>query len=31
MATSPASLTSVEVWADGRSSVAFVNDTSHLH
>jgi broad specificity phosphatase PhoE len=30
MATSPASLTSVEVWADGRSSVAFVNDTSHL-
>jgi broad specificity phosphatase PhoE len=30
MATSPASLTSVEVWADGRASVAFVNDTSHL-
>ena len=31
IATSPASLTSVEVWGDGRSSVAFVNDTSHLH
>ena len=30
LATAPASLTSVEVWADGGSSVAFVNDTSHL-
>jgi len=30
LATSPASLTSVEVWADGGTSVAFVNDTSHL-
>jgi ribonuclease H / adenosylcobalamin/alpha-ribazole phosphatase len=30
MATSPASLTSLAVWADGRSSVAFVNDSSHL-
>jgi len=29
-ATSPASLTSVEVWADGGMSVAFVNDTGHL-
>jgi len=31
LATAPASLTSVEVWADGGTSVAFVNDTSHLH
>lgn len=30
MATAPASLTCVEVWADGGASVAFVNDTSHL-
>ena len=30
LATSPASLTSVEVWKDGGTSVAFVNDTSHL-
>jgi probable phosphoglycerate mutase len=30
LATAPASLTSVEVWADGGTSVAFVNDTSHL-
>jgi len=30
LATSPASLTSVEVWTDGGTSVAFVNDTSHL-
>ena len=30
LATEPASLTSVEVWADGGMSVAFVNDTSHL-
>jgi len=30
IATAPASLTSVEVWADGGVSVAFVNDTSHL-
>jgi len=30
LATAPASLTSVEVWADGGASVAFVNDTSHL-
>jgi ribonuclease H / adenosylcobalamin/alpha-ribazole phosphatase len=30
MAISPASLTSVEVWADRGASVAFVNDTSHL-
>jgi probable phosphoglycerate mutase len=31
LSTSPASLTCVEVWADGGMSVAFVNDTSHLH
>jgi broad specificity phosphatase PhoE/ribonuclease HI len=31
LATAPASLTSVEVWADGGASVGFVNDTSHLH
>src|SRR5450631_494447 len=31
LATGPASLTSVEVWADGGASVAFVNRTSHLH
>lgn len=30
LATSPASLTCIEVWADGGASVAFVNDTSHL-
>jgi ribonuclease H / adenosylcobalamin/alpha-ribazole phosphatase len=30
LATDPASLTAVEVWADGGTSVAFVNDTSHL-
>jgi ribonuclease H / adenosylcobalamin/alpha-ribazole phosphatase len=30
LATAPASLTSIEVWADGGISVAFVNDTSHL-
>jgi len=30
VATVPASLTCVEVWADGGASVAFVNDTSHL-
>ena len=30
MATAPASLTCVEVSADGGHSVAFVNDTSHL-
>jgi ribonuclease H / adenosylcobalamin/alpha-ribazole phosphatase len=30
LATAPASLTSVEVWTDGGTSVAFVNDTSHL-
>lgn len=31
LATAPASLTSVEIWADGGASVAFVNDTNHLH
>jgi ribonuclease H / adenosylcobalamin/alpha-ribazole phosphatase len=30
LATAPASLTSVETWADGGTSVGFVNDTSHL-
>jgi probable phosphoglycerate mutase len=30
LATGPASLTAVEVWADGGASVAFVNRTSHL-
>ena len=30
LATAPASLTCVELWADGGASVAFVNDTSHL-
>ena len=30
IATAPASLTCIEVWADGGTSVAFVNDTSHL-
>jgi probable phosphoglycerate mutase len=30
LATAPASLTCVEVWADGGTQVAFVNDTSHL-
>ena len=30
LATAPASLTSVEVWADDGASVAFVNRTSHL-
>lgn len=30
LATAPASLTCVEVWADGSAGVDFVNDTSHL-
>lgn len=30
LATAPTSLTLVEVWADGGTSVAFVNDTNHL-
>ena len=30
LATAPASLTCVEVWADGGASVTFVNDTNHL-
>ena len=30
LATSPASLTAVEVWSDGGAMVPFVNDTSHL-
>ena len=30
LATAPASLTAVEIWADGGASVAIVNDTSHL-
>jgi broad specificity phosphatase PhoE/ribonuclease HI len=30
LATAPASLTMIEVWADGGTSVTFVNDTSHL-
>jgi len=30
LATDPASLTTIEVWADGGASVAFVNDTNHL-
>jgi probable phosphoglycerate mutase len=30
LATAPASLTCVEVWADGGTSVAFVNDIGHL-
>jgi ribonuclease H / adenosylcobalamin/alpha-ribazole phosphatase len=30
LATAPASLTCVEIWDDGGTSVAFVNDTSHL-
>lgn len=30
IATTPASMTCVEVWADGGASVAFVNDSSHL-
>ena len=30
LATSPASLTTVEVWSDGGAMVPFVNDTSHL-
>jgi probable phosphoglycerate mutase len=30
IATSPASLTGIEVWADGGFSVSFVNDTHHL-
>jgi broad specificity phosphatase PhoE len=30
LATAPASLTSVEVWADGGTLVTFVKDTSHL-
>lgn len=31
LATAPGSLTAVEIWADGGTSVSFVNDTSHLH
>jgi broad specificity phosphatase PhoE len=30
LATDPASLTAIEVWADGGTLVPFVNDTSHL-
>jgi len=30
LATAPASLSCVEIWADGGASVAFVNDTNHL-
>jgi len=30
LATAPASLTAVEIWGDGGTSVPFVNDTSHL-
>ena len=30
LATSPASLTAIEVWSDGGAMVPFVNDTSHL-
>ncbi|HET8602264.1 MAG TPA: bifunctional RNase H/acid phosphatase [Segeticoccus sp.] len=30
VATAPASLTGIEVWADGGASVSFVNDTHHL-
>ena len=30
LATSPASLTTVEMWSDGGALVPFVNDTSHL-
>ena len=30
LATAAASLTSVEVWADGGTLVSFVKDTSHL-
>jgi broad specificity phosphatase PhoE len=30
LATAPASLTAVEIWADGGTSVPFINDTSHL-
>jgi ribonuclease H / adenosylcobalamin/alpha-ribazole phosphatase len=30
LATAPASLTAVEIWADGGVSVAVVNDTGHL-
>ena len=30
LATSPASLTAVEMWSDGGAVVPFVNDTSHL-
>jgi ribonuclease H / adenosylcobalamin/alpha-ribazole phosphatase len=30
LATSPASLTTVEMWSDGGAMVPFVNDTSHL-
>ena len=29
LAAAPASLTGVEVWADGVMSVAFTNDTHH--
>jgi ribonuclease H / adenosylcobalamin/alpha-ribazole phosphatase len=31
IATAPASLTAVEVWPDGGTQVAFVNDTHHLY
>jgi len=30
LATAPASLTCIDIWADGGASVAFVNDMSHL-
>ncbi len=30
LAIGPASLTGLEVWADGHSSLSFVNDTNHL-
>lgn len=30
LALAPASLTGLEVWADGHSSISFVNDTNHL-
>jgi probable phosphoglycerate mutase len=30
LSTEPASLTAVELWADGRMSVPFVNRTAHL-
>lgn len=31
IATAPCSLTSIDVWPDGGVSVAFINDTHHLH